>query len=166
MDAVKLRAGLSTVLQISQKGNLYLQSSGLNNKLAETEPVKCAAVVGFAINLIHLIASLIAPYLPETANSINKQLRADHLLIPDHWDADTIKPGHEIGTAEYLFSPIKPEKGQEWREQFGSEEAKKVKEEIAAKKATKKAAKKAAYVSSKEIAELESQLVNLGKNSH
>ena len=49
--------------------------------------------------------------------------------------------GHKIGTAGYLFSQIKPEKEQEWREQFGGEEARKAKEEKARKAAAKKADK-------------------------
>lgn len=144
LDAVKLRAGLSTVLHMSQKGNNFLQSNNLDNKLAENEPSKCAAVIGLAVNLVHLLASVIAPYMPDTAKSMNTQLLADPLPILDHWHADSIKPGHEIGKAVHLFSPIKPEKGQEWREMFGSKEAKKVKEEEAVLKASKKAAMKAA----------------------
>ncbi|KAI9681342.1 MAG: hypothetical protein M1817_002625 [Caeruleum heppii] len=151
LDAVKLRAALSTVLQISQKGNLFLQSNSLDNKLAEKEPSKCAAVVGLAVNLIHLLASVIAPYMPDTAKSMNAQLRADPLPILDSWTSDSIKPGHEIGTAEYLFTPIKPEKGQQWREMFGSEEAKKVKAEEVTKKAAKKAAMRAGKPAQKEL---------------
>lgn len=49
--------------------------------------------------------------------------------------------GHKIGKAGYLFSQIKPEKEQEWREQFGGEEARKAKEEKAKKAAAKKAEK-------------------------
>jgi len=82
---------------------------------------------------------------------MNTQLRADPLPILDHWNADSIKPGHEIGKAVYLFSPIKPEKGQEWREMFGSKKAKKVKEEEAIRKATKKAVMKAGKSSQKEL---------------
>jgi methionyl-tRNA synthetase len=151
LDAVKLHTALSTVLHISQEGNIFLQSNSLDNKLAEKEPSKCAAVIGLAINLIHLLASAIAPYMPDTAKSMNTQLRADPLPILDHWNADSIKPGHEIGRAVYLFRPIKPEKGQEWREMFGSNEAKKVKEEEAIRKATKKAATKAGKSSQKEL---------------
>jgi methionyl-tRNA synthetase len=112
--------------------------------LAENEAAKCAAVIGLAINLVHLLGSVIAPYMPATAKSIHNQLRIEPCLIPNHWDADSIKAGHEIGKAEHLFSRIKPEKAQEWRSLFGSEEAKKVKEEEAAKKAEKKAKKKKA----------------------
>ncbi|MCG8383985.1 MAG: hypothetical protein MJA30_00455, partial [Cytophagales bacterium] len=89
LDAVKLGAGLATVLQISQQGNVFLQLNRLDNKLAENEPLKCAAVVGRAVNLIHLLVRLIEPYMPETANSMNAQLRADPLPIPDHWSADS-----------------------------------------------------------------------------
>jgi methionyl-tRNA synthetase len=84
MDAVKLRAALTTVLQLSQLGNSFLQSNKLDNSLAISELAKCGAIVGLAINLIHLLASLVAPYMPETASSINRQLRIDLLPIPNH----------------------------------------------------------------------------------
>ena len=142
LNGVKLRAAASTILQVSQKGNNFLQSNTLDNKLAENDPSKCAAVVGFAINLVHLLASLIDPYMPETAKSMNAQLRADPLPIPDQWDRSSIRPGHKIDKAAYLFSNIAAEKGREWRDMFGSEEAKKVEQEEKARKASKKSAKK------------------------
>ncbi|KAI0535174.1 methionyl-tRNA synthetase [Xylaria digitata] len=144
LDAVNLRSGLSTVLTISQQGNGFLQSNKLDGNLFNNEPSKCAAVIGIAVNLVHLLASLIAPYMPDTANSINKQLCADLLPIPDRWSANSIKPGHKIGNAEHLFRPIKPEKAQEWRKAFGADEAEKAKEEQAALKVKKKAALRAA----------------------
>lgn len=144
LDAVKLRNALSTVLSLSQQGNGFLQSNSLNNKLAENEPLKCAAVIGIAVNLIHLLASIISPFMPDTAKSMDSQLRAELLPIPDHWNSSFIKPGHQIGEAAYLFSKIKPEKGQEWRGMFGGQEAGKVKEEEAARKAAKKAAARGA----------------------
>ncbi|KAI1201008.1 tRNA synthetases class I (M)-domain-containing protein [Nemania serpens] len=144
LDAVNLRSGLSTVLAISQQGNGFLQSNKLDGNLFNNEPSKCAAVIGIAVNLVHLLASLLAPYMPDTASSINKQLCADPLPIPDCWSADSIKPGHRIGAAEHLFRPIKPEKAQEWRKAFGADEAKKAKEEEAALKVKKKAALTAA----------------------
>ncbi|PKS12771.1 hypothetical protein jhhlp_000982 [Lomentospora prolificans] len=142
MDAVKIKAGLSTVLLISQAGNGFLQNNKLDNKLAENEPAKCGVIVGLALNLIHLISAVIAPFMPETAAGILAQLKAEPIPIPDTWMGDSIKAGHEIGKAAYLFSNIKPEKGVEWRESFGGDEVKKAKEEAAAKKAKKKAAMK------------------------
>ncbi|KAL4915173.1 hypothetical protein BDW62DRAFT_212903 [Aspergillus aurantiobrunneus] len=113
-----LTDALSTVLSISQQGNVFLQFHSHDNKLAEKEPLKCAAVIGLAVNLIHLLASIISPFMPDTAKSINTQLSA------------------------YLFKNIKPEKGQEWRELFGGQEVQKAKEEEASRKAAKKAVMK------------------------
>ncbi|KAM5430576.1 putative methionine--tRNA ligase [Microsporum canis] len=141
LDTVKIRSAWSIVLQISQQGNGFLQLNKLDNNLAENEPFRCAAVIGIAINMVHLLASIIAPYMPDTAKSINSQLRADPLPIPDHWNADSIKPGHEIGKSEHLFSRINPEKAEEWREKFGSDEVKKLKEEEVAVRAKKAAMK-------------------------
>jgi methionyl-tRNA synthetase len=142
LDAVKLRPALSTVLQISQRGNSFLQSNKLDNNLRLNEPAKCAAVVGLAVNLVHLLASLLSPYMPQTAQSINTQLRAEPLPIPDRWAADSISPNHEIGQAAHLFRRINPEKAKEWREMFGSKEAEKLKEEEAVMKAKKRGAVK------------------------
>lgn len=150
LDAVKIRGALATVLSISQQGNGFLQSNGLDNKLAENEPLKCAAFIGLAVNLIHLLASIVSPFMPDSARSMNNQLCAEPLLIPDHWDADSIKPGHKIGKASYLFSNIKLEKGQEWRSMFGGQEAERLKEAEATRKAGKRAAKKSRKESKEE----------------
>lgn len=124
--------------------NLKIQSNKLDNKLAANEPEKAAAVIGLAINLIYLCASVFEPYLPATSKSILDQLDAPFLFIPDHWTADDIKPGHHIGKAKYLFTQIDPKKEEEWREMYGGTQAERLKkEEETAKKAAVKAAVKA-----------------------
>ncbi|KAI8634716.1 methionyl-tRNA synthetase [Xylariaceae sp. FL1651] len=130
LNAVNLRSRLST-------------SNKLDRNLRNNEPSKCAAVIGIAVNLMHLLASLLTPYMPDTANSIYKQLGADPFLIPDCWSADSIKLGHKIGKAEHLFRPIKPEMAQEWRKAFGVDEAKKAKEEETSLKTKRKGALRA-----------------------
>jgi methionyl-tRNA synthetase len=142
LDAVKLRAGIATVLQISQLGNGFLQSNNLTNRLAEEEPQKCNTVINYAVNLIHLLASLMEPYIPDTSASINKQLNTTPLQIPDQWNVDSISAGHKIGTPELLFRRIPPEKAAEWRDLYGNQEAQKAKAEEVSKKAAKKAARK------------------------
>ena len=129
LEAVELRFGLVTILHLSDRGNLLLQSNTLDTKLLETQPQKCAAILHLALNLCHLLASIVEPYMPETAASINRQLNVSPLPIPDAFTADSISAGHEIGKAEHLFKPIKLEKEQEWRELFGGDAAKKAKEE-------------------------------------
>ncbi|KAF2002627.1 methionyl-tRNA synthetase [Amniculicola lignicola CBS 123094] len=141
LEDVKIRAALMTALHISSLGNQLLQDNKLDNKLATEQPDKCAAVVGLAISHVHLLASLIQPYMPDTTTSILTQLAAPFLIIPDTWEARSLPPGHTIGKAAYLFSQIPASKEQEWREQFGGAEARKAKEEKAAKAAAKKAEK-------------------------
>lgn len=121
-----------------------IQTNRLDNKLAANEPEKAAAVIGLAINIIYLCASVFEPYLPATSKSILEQLDAPFLFIPDHWTADDINPGHHIGKAEYLFTLIDPKKEDEWRDMYGGTQAERLKkEEETAKKAAAKAAVKA-----------------------
>jgi len=144
MEAVSLRAGLASAMLITQAGNNFLQTQGFDNKLAANEPEKAAVVTGIALNLILLLASVFAPYLPATSKSILEQLNCDFLIIPNRWTADDIRPGHAIGQAKYLFSLIKPEKEEEWRKMFGGTQAERLKkEQEAVAKETKKAAEKA-----------------------
>ncbi|GAM89717.1 hypothetical protein ANO11243_077560 [Dothideomycetidae sp. 11243] len=141
MEAVKLRAALQTALHLSYLGNRLLQHNKLDNALAKEQPERCAAVVGLALNHVHLLASVWAPYMPATSRNILTQLNMSELYIPEVWTSDSIRPGHTIGKAAYLFSQIKPEKEKEWREMFGGEEARKARLEKEAKSAARRAEK-------------------------
>ncbi|KAF2480042.1 tRNA synthetases class I (M)-domain-containing protein [Neohortaea acidophila] len=158
MDGVHLKAGLVTARELSSLGNKLLQDNRLDNALFQNDRPLCDAVVNLAVNHVHLLASVLAPYLPATTRSILKQLNAELLIIPDEWKAESIPAGHKIGKAQHLFKIIKPEKEVEWREQYGGQELQKVKEAEAAKKAAKKAEKerkKAASKSKKGVEDFE-----------
>ena len=144
LEAVRLKSGLLTAMQIAQCGNTFLQSNTFDNRLAATDPPRAAAVTGIALNLIYLCASIFAPYLPATSASILEQLAAPFLQIPDVWTADDLKPGHRIGKAKHLFATIDPKKEDEWRAMYGGTQAERLKkEQETAKVAAKKAANKA-----------------------
>ncbi|KAI1918570.1 methionine--tRNA ligase mes1 [Ophidiomyces ophidiicola] len=150
MESVHLRAGLTTAMRIAEAGNNLIQSNKLDNSLIANEPERAATVVGIVINLIHLLSSVFAPYLPATSKSILEQLNATFNNIPslddlkEGWKPTVIKPGHKIGKAKYLFTNIDVKKADEWRAVFGGSQAERQKkEEEAAKLAAKKAANKA-----------------------
>ena len=144
MEAVHLRDGIDAAMHVAQEGNNFIQSNNLDNKLVANEPEVAAAVVGIAVNIIYLCASLFEPYLPATSKSICEQLNAPFLQIPDVWKGDDIKPNHKINNAAYLFKMIDPKKEEEWKELYGgTQEARAKKEEEAAKKKAKKEAEKA-----------------------
>jgi len=117
MEAVKLRLGLQTVMLISNRGNLYLQSSGLNKALMTENPTRCAQVMSRAVNLIYVLSSLIYPFMPATSDSILTQLNAPARVVPDVLSTD-ILAGHHIGKPEHLFKKIEEKMGDVWREKF------------------------------------------------
>lgn len=118
LEAAKERAGLAILMQISSRGNQFLQDNKIDNALFANEPKKCAAVVGLALNLIYLISALTWPYMPSTAEQMAEQLNAPLARIPDVWSMD-ILPGHNIGKAAYLFTRIDEAKETEWKKQYG-----------------------------------------------
>ncbi|OJJ47331.1 hypothetical protein ASPZODRAFT_2128988 [Penicilliopsis zonata CBS 506.65] len=141
-EAMKMRAALSDVLHISALGNKLLQDNKLDNRLFTEEPDRCAAVIGLALNHLHLLASVLAPYMPGTAESILQQLGADPTpLIPDTFDPTLLAPGQAIGEPKLLFQTIPTAKLDEWRDAFGGEELQRQKRLEAEKAAAKKAAK-------------------------
>ncbi|KAH8729521.1 tRNA synthetases class I (M)-domain-containing protein [Ilyonectria robusta] len=142
LEAIKLRNGLATVMHISSLGNKLLQDSKLNNQLLADEPERCAAVIGLGINHLQLLASILFPYMPSTAEAILTQIGCPGLIsIPETWSGDIVKPGQAIGEPKLLFSQIPASQIDQWREAFGGEEIRKQKALEAEKAAAKKAAK-------------------------
>jgi methionyl-tRNA synthetase len=125
----------------------------VDNASLESNPARTHTVVGLALNLALLLASISAPYMPSTAASIMRQLNAGSVKpIPDTFDAEVLKPGHKIGKAEYLFTRIDQKQIDQWKEMFGGTqesraaeaEAKRKKQEEKERKKASKAKKKAA----------------------
>lgn len=117
MDVVKIRLGLQTVMLTSQRGNNYLQSSGLNKALMTENPARCAQVVSRAINLIYILSAMIYPFMPATSDSILKQLNAPARAVPDVI-ANDILAGHTLGEPEHLFKKIDEKMADVWKQQF------------------------------------------------
>ena len=156
MENVHIRAGVKKLMEISTEGNALLQYRLDNANLVEN-PERTKTVIGLALNLCHLLASLASPYMPSTSEGICKQLNTELASIPDKWDPETLKPGHKIGKAAYLFTRIDDKKVQEWKAAFGGSAetraaeaaAKKKKQEEKDRKKAKKAAKAAEGASQK-----------------
>lgn len=147
LENMRLRLGLSTILQISALGNKFLQDNKLDNRLFTENPELCANVVGTALNHLNLLANLLSPFMPKTAESIFEQLGVESVpKIPDTWAANTLEEGHKLGEPRPLFSMIPAAKLEEWREAYGGSAIREQKlleaEKAVAKKAAKKAAKK------------------------
>lgn len=151
MEAVRIRSGLKKFMEISALGNNIL-AGRLDNANLTGSPERTHTIIGLALNLAYLLASISSPFMPSTGASIAKQLNAPVLSITDDWKCEGLTGGHKIGKAEYLFTRIDEAKEQEWRTSYGGTQASRAAEEEAkAKKAAdkardkeRKAAKKAA----------------------
>lgn len=175
MEVVKLRLGLQIIMLISNRGNLYLQSSGLNKALMTENPTRCAQVVSRAVNLIYVLSALIYPFMPATSDSILAQLNAPARVVPNVLSTD-ILPGHHIGKPEHLFKKIEENMADTWREKFGGIEGNsadtpkapapsatsKRKADAAKKAATKASAAKDTGPKSPEILSLEAKITEQG----
>lgn len=118
MENSRLRKGLETAMQLSSRGNAFLQENKLDNSTYENEPEKADAVVAIGINLVYLVSSLIGPYMPQVRDDIATILNAPKLSIPDKFEM-WIQPGHCIGKPKYLFHRIDEKKIEEWRKSYG-----------------------------------------------
>lgn len=118
MEAVKLRLGLQTIMLLSGRGNVYLQSSGLNKALMTDNPKRCAQVVSRAVNLIYALSALAHPFLPVTEAAMLVQLNAPARAVSPVLSTD-ILAGHTIGTPEHLFKRIDEKMADVWRAKFG-----------------------------------------------
>lgn len=123
MDETKLRAGLAIAMQISSRGNQYLQEAGLDNSLLANKPERCAQVILNAINLIYVLSVAIHPFMPATTTAILSQLNAPARSLPEEFTID-ILPGHVLGKADHLFKKIDNVDGaqeKKWQKQFGGD---------------------------------------------
>lgn len=118
MENCRLRKGLETAMQLSSRGNLFLQENKLDNSTYENEPEKADAVVAIGINLVYLVSSVIGPYMPEVRDNICQILNVPQLAIPDKFEM-FIQEGHCISKPQYLFARIDEKKIDEWRNKYG-----------------------------------------------
>ncbi|KAJ1647250.1 methionine--tRNA ligase mes1 [Coemansia asiatica] len=121
MDAVHIKAGLRSAMEISARGNLYLQDSRLDNTLFSESRAQCDTVIAVATNLIYLLSALLHPFMPATSASIARQLNAPERLLTETFELE-LQPGHVIGKPEYLFMSIDEKKAEEWRAKYGGKQ--------------------------------------------
>lgn len=132
MEKVKLKQGLRTAMSISTEGNGYLQDSQFW-KLYNEDPKACAIVLKTSIGLVHLLATLLEPFMPSFSFKVLEQLNLplETLSLSDEkgdlekarrpWDI--VPSGHTIGNPEPLFTEMKDEEVEYYRKKFAGSQA-------------------------------------------
>ncbi|OLY82357.1 putative methionine-tRNA ligase, cytoplasmic [Smittium mucronatum] len=122
LSKVHIRSALRTAMEISARGNSYLQESKFDNALFTNNRAQCDTVIYVAVNLIYLLSAVVSPYMPQVSQSITIQLNAPARLIPDTFDLDLL-PGHVIGKPSHLFSNIDESMADVWRAKYGGSQS-------------------------------------------
>lgn len=125
MMASKQRRGLELAVQISSRGNQFLQDNKLDNSLFRNSPQQCDRVVYLALNLLALVSLVISPFVPSLADKINKQLNIGDnvdLAIPDKFEL-LLDGGHNVNEPEHLIQRIDEKMVDIWRSKYGGKQA-------------------------------------------
>ncbi len=122
MEMQKERLALKLTMDISARGNLYLQDNKLDNNLFANHPERCSAVISLAVNLSYLLSALLYPFMPTTTEGILRQLRLPTRTLPSHWTGRDVLRGHVVGKPEYLFTRIDESKEEELRKKYGGQQ--------------------------------------------
>ena len=115
------RRSLEIAMSLSSRGNQFLQDNKLDNSLFSQLPDKSDAVVSVGLNIVYAVASVIYPFIPETAETIYRMLNAPALKINEQFYL-AILGGHNINKAEYLFQRIDEKNIEVWRQKYGGQD--------------------------------------------
>jgi methionyl-tRNA synthetase len=130
LDAVKLRAAMDEAMALAREVNVYLDGSPWFGVVKADTPT-AARTVYTAMQAIDHLATLLAPFLPFTAQKVytmlgyegqlfgdlniveyQEQTRAHEALVYDgskaigRWEARTLKPGQKLGPIAPLYKKL------------------------------------------------------------
>jgi methionyl-tRNA synthetase len=101
LGGIRLRDGLSKIIDLSVLGNRYFQ---------ENEPwrggKRAKTVLYLCMNLCRTLAILISPYLPKSSSKLWGQLNLEGGLSWDGVEELKLSPGHKINKPEILFKKL------------------------------------------------------------
>jgi methionyl-tRNA synthetase len=107
MTAIELRKATGELRAIWVAGNEYLQSAAPWSVHKE-DPVRAAAIVRFALNLVRLYAILSRPFIPDAADAMAKAMALTDEAWPGDLDAalSALPAGHAFTVPDNLFTKI------------------------------------------------------------
>ncbi len=103
LEAVRLRAGLSTAMAVAQAANVYL-SEREPWKTAKTDMVRTATTLSVALDAVAGAATLLAPYLPFTSAKVLVALGLSG--AEERWQLAAVTPGGRLGELGPLFAKM------------------------------------------------------------
>uniref|UniRef100_A0A0M3IYI7 Methionine--tRNA ligase, cytoplasmic n=1 Tax=Anisakis simplex TaxID=6269 RepID=A0A0M3IYI7_ANISI len=121
LSHIKLRDGISKILQISRRGNQYIQAMQpwVLVKGDAQQKKRAGTVMGVAANISYLLSILLYPYMPQTSDRIRQQCALPDLPMLTLDPISYLKIGHRIGKPEPLFAKMEKSLVEEFKRKFG-----------------------------------------------
>ncbi|MGI3168038.1 methionine--tRNA ligase [Pseudooceanicola sp. C21-150M6] len=119
MDAMEVRKSAQELRAIWVAGNEYLQSAAPWTVYKE-DPDRAAAIIRLSLNLIRVYAALSAPFIPDTAETMQSAFPGSSAGWPESMsDAlQSLPAGSPFEVPENLFGKIAPETVETWKATF------------------------------------------------
>ncbi len=107
LEQFRLRQALAEMMQVARAGNKYLADTE-PWKVIKTDPQRVATILHLGLQASALLARLMEPFLPFSAEKLKNMLPP----LPKEWPDENpmvLTAGSSIGTPEILFSKISDE---------------------------------------------------------
>jgi methionyl-tRNA synthetase len=110
LEAFRFKAALGEVMALARASNLYLDRKA-PWKQRKTDEAACGTTVNVCIQTVRALATLMAPFLPFSAEKCARMLRLGEETLT--WDEAIVElpPGHSLGEPEILFRKLEAD---EW----------------------------------------------------
>uniref|UniRef100_A0A6B2ECX7 Methionine--tRNA ligase, cytoplasmic n=1 Tax=Phlebotomus kandelakii TaxID=1109342 RepID=A0A6B2ECX7_9DIPT len=122
LERAKMRDGIRHILTVSRHGNQFMQLTQpwVLLKGTDDQKARAATVIGVCANLTVLLATLLFPFMPDTARRIFRQcnVAANGIQSGDPRIRMWLKPGHRIGKPEPLFVKIESVRIEELKKKY------------------------------------------------
>ncbi|CAB3405996.1 unnamed protein product [Caenorhabditis bovis] len=127
-DCVHLKDAVKSILNVSRRGNQYIQAQKpwVLMKGNDQEKKRAGTIIGVAANIAYHIAILLHPVMPIVSETIRKQCGLEILPIFTPSPKAYLKKGHTIGKPSPLFEKLDPVKINEFKVKFGGAQSTRV----------------------------------------
>jgi methionyl-tRNA synthetase len=105
IEAYRFREALKDAMNFARIGNKYLADTE-PWKVVKTDPERVKTILNIALQITANVAIAIEPFMPFTAEKINKMLSINKLGWEELGSMSLLNEGHTIGKAELLFEKI------------------------------------------------------------
>lgn len=108
IENYRFREALAELMDLARSGNKYLADTE-PWKLISTKPERVQTILNIALQVTANLAILAEPFLPFTAQKLQKMLNIDNLKWADAGDDQLIPNGHQLNKPELIFEKIPDE---------------------------------------------------------